>query len=158
MDDSAKLTRGQRQQVIFKFLKGEPDPLYDVIETKHGKYIVRPKRLELEEEEAPEPEPEAASRLYSQSEEPEQEEEQEPEPELTYTHTPKKTPKQPKQRTNLDARRILSAIAKVLSSSDDDSDSYDENANDTSQHAPPLVERNNFNPVQLSFKRRTLRF
>ena len=153
MDDSAKLTRSQRQQVIFKFLKGEPDPLYDVIETKHGKYIVRPKRLELEEEETalePEPKPE------------EEEQEPESEPELTYTHTPKKAPKQPKhttkQRTKQDARRILSALAKVLSSSDDDSDSYDENANDTRQHAPPLVERNNFNPVQLSFKRRTLRF
>ena len=51
----AKLSKSQRQQIIFNYLKGQPDPLYEVQETKYGKYIVRPKQIELEEEEEPEP-------------------------------------------------------------------------------------------------------
>jgi len=46
-----KLTRRERERIIFQFLKGKPDPLYDVEETCHGKYVVKPKQIQVEEEE-----------------------------------------------------------------------------------------------------------
>ena len=45
-----KLTRRERERIIFQYLKGQPDPLYDVQETNHGKYVVTPKQIEVEEE------------------------------------------------------------------------------------------------------------
>ena len=36
----AKLSKSQRQQIIFNYLKGNPEPLYEVSETKYGQYRV----------------------------------------------------------------------------------------------------------------------
>ena len=139
MDMSDKLTRSQRQQIIFNHLKGKDDPLYEVIETNNGKYIVRPKQFELEEETINEP----------QHEEVEEEEEE------TINEPPPKPVARPKtdrhKRTKQEARRILDALTNLIKDSSDDED-------DDVARAPPLVEPNNFNPQQLSFRRRKLAF
>ena len=140
MDMSDKLTRAQRQQIIFNHLKGKDDPLYEVIETNNGKYIVRPKQFELEEETINEP----------QHEEVEEEEEE------TINEPPPKPVARPKtdrhKRTKQEARRILDALTNLIK------DSSDEYSDDDVVRAPPLVEPNNFNPQQLSFRRRKLAF
>ena len=141
MDDSSKLTRAQRQQIIFKHLKGTPDPLYDVVETKHGKYIVKPKQIEVEEEMVNE-EPEETI-----SEESNEEEEE--------VRQVKPSKQANKHRTKQDARRLLDALTSLINSSE----SSDEDEDYQSQRAPPIIEPNNYNPrPQLSFRRRRLIF
>ena len=148
MDDSSKLTRAQRQQIIFKFLKGTPDPLYDVIETKHGKYIVKPKQIEVEEEESVHEE--QADTQEEESSDESSESIPPPPPPRKQTYYKRTSSK----RTKQDARRILDALTSLINSSDysDDDESY------SNQRAPPMIEPNNFNPQQLSFHRRRLVF
>lgn len=136
MDKSSKLTKSQRQQIIFNYLKGKEDPLYEVQETKYGKYIVKPKQLVEEEEEE-----EKAEEEVSDDEPPPQ---------------PVKQSKQVKhnQRVKQNAKRILDALTTIIDESDSSSSSDD----DYQQQAPPLVEPNNFHPQQLSFRRRRLAF
>ena len=134
-----KLTRAQREQIIFAHLKGKDDPLYEVIETKHGKYIVKPKQIELEEEET-------------------NNEESNSESEDDYTPPPRKNEKTNKQsskhRTKQDAKRLLDALTSLINTDDS---SYESSSYDY-QQAPPLVEPNNYKPTNLSFKRRKLVF
>lgn len=134
-----KLKKSERERIVFNHLKGIDDPAYEVIETKHGKYIVRPKQIQLEEEEAVE-------------------EESKSEPEEVPPPPVVKQTKQVKRRTKQDAKRILDALTHLIEErSDDDEDDEDDEADDTLQ-APPLVEPNNYNPTNLSFKRRRLAF
>ena len=163
MDDSSKLTRAQRQQIIFKFLKGTPDPLYDVIETKHGKYIVKPKPIEVEEEEAVHEEQVETQEEESSDESEDYELPPPPPPRKKASKhlASKQANKQtPNKRTKQDARRILNALTSIINSSDySDSDSDDdEDESYSNQRAPPIIEPNNFNPQQLSFRRRRLVF
>lgn len=141
MDQSAKLTKSQHQQIIFNYLKGKQDPLYDVSETKYGKYIVKPKQLVEEEEE------EAKVETHSEEEESTQSSSDD-EPQIE----PVKQRKQVKrnQRVKQDAKRILDALTSIINETDSSDDDY--------QQAPPLVEPNNFHPQQLSFRRRRLAF
>ena len=142
---SDKLTRAQRQQIIFNHLRGKDDPAYEVIETNHGKYIVKPKQIELEEE--------------SINEEPNDE----PEPSATVPITndndkaaAKRERRKRNRRAKQDAKRILDALTNLINNpgNDDEDDSSDD-----IQRAPPLVEPNNFNPQpQLSYRRRRLAF
>ena len=117
MDMSDKLTRSQRQQIIFNHLKGKDDPLYEVIETNNGKYIVRPKQFELEEETINEPTHE-------------EDEEEEP-----IDEPPPKPAARPKtdrhKRTKQEARRILDALTNLIK------DSSDEYSDDDVARAPP---------------------
>ena len=57
MSSEPKLTRRERERIIFEYLKGQPNPLYDVKETSNGKYVVSQKKIEIEEEDRPEPAP-----------------------------------------------------------------------------------------------------
>ena len=50
MSQSLKLTKSERERIIFNHLKGIEDPIYEVSQTKYGKYLVRPKQIEVEEE------------------------------------------------------------------------------------------------------------
>ena len=130
-----KLTRAQREQIIFAHLKGKDDPLYEVIETKHGKYIVKPKQIELEEEET-------------------NNEESNNESEDEYLQASVPASQSSKHRTKQDAKRLLDALTSLINTDDS---SY-ESSSDDYQQAPPLVEPNNYKPTNLSFKRRKLVF
>ena len=132
-----KLTRAQREQIIFNHLKGKNDPLFEVIETKHGKYIVKPKQIQLEEESAHEEIEEESSN------------EELPPPKKQTKHETNK------HRTKQDAKRLLDALTSLINSDDSSYESSDE---EPSQRAPPLIEPNNYKPTSLSFKRRQLRF
>ena len=134
MEDTNKLTRSQRQTIIFNHLKGIEDPSYQVIETKHGRYIVKPKVIELEEEETINEPP------------PIKEEE-------TINEVQQVKPKDFKRkRAKQDAKRILDALTSIIN------DSSDEEPENDYQRAPPIIEPNNFNPSKLSFHRRRLAF
>ena len=134
-----KLTRAQREQIIFAHLRGKDDPLYEVIETKHGKYIVKPKQIELEEE---------SNNEETNNEESNNESEDE------YLPPPRKNEKTNKHRTKQDAKRLLDALTSLINTDDS---SY-ESSDDDYQQAPPLVEPNNYKPTNLNFKRRKLVF
>ena len=142
-----KLTRRERERIIFDYLKGKPDPLYTVEETCHGKYVVKQKQIQIEEEES------------------------EAEPE----QPPKPTDKQSKQQLNRERRRanrrakadaykILEQLNRLINASnnqapDDEEESDDIPTNDQAFRAAPLVEQPNLNPnPKLSFKRKRLRF
>ena len=56
---SDKLKKSEREQIIFNHLRGKDDPLYEVKETKYGKYIVKPKQIQIEEDEDEEEEKKA---------------------------------------------------------------------------------------------------
>ena len=150
-----KLTKAERERIIFDFLKGKPNPLYEVSETKYGKYIVKPKVIQLEEEEQ-----------HETPEEPEEEEEEEPQVKQMNVPPPSMKPlidkaeaKRERRRRNRrakqDAKRILDALTNLINANDESSDELD----DETQRAPPLVEQPNIRPVQqLSFRRRRLAF
>lgn len=159
-----KLTRAQREQIIFAHLKGKDDPLYEVIETKHGKYIVKPKQIELEEEETnneesnneseeddylPPPPPRKNEKTNKQS--CKQERRFVP---STHAHASVPASQSSKHRTKQDAKRLLDALTSLINTDDS---SY-ESSSDDYQQAPPLVEPSNYKPTNLSFKRRKLVF
>lgn len=136
---SDKLTRAQRQQIIFNHLRGKDDPAYEVIETNHGKYIVKPKQIELEEEE-PNEEP---------NEEPKA-------PKNDRVTQAKRERRKRNRRAKQDAKRILDALTNLINSPGNDED---DDSSEGVQRAPPLIEPSNFNPQpQLSFRRRRLAF
>ena len=147
MSVSSKLTKAQRENIIFKFLKtGEQDPLYEVQQTKYGKYFVKPKPIELEEEETKEPEP-SEEQEEEQEEEEEEEEEEEP-------IKRRKAKLKRNSRAKQDAKRILEALTNIISSNNDDSsDEYYDRP-----RAPQLIEQPNIRNNQLSFRRNRLRF
>lgn len=137
-----KLTRGQREQIIFDFLKGKENPLYEVSQTKYGKYIVKPKQIQIEEEE--------------QNEEPEEEEQiNEPQPvKPTYDKQQAKRERRKRnRRAKQDAKKILDALTNLINSNYESSD--DEQPD---HQAPTLIEQPNFGPTKLSFHRRRLAF
>ena len=141
-----KLTKAQREQIIFSYLKGKPNPLYDVQETKYGKYMVKPKQIEVEEEEVKEPEPE---------EEPEESiNEPKPVKPINDKQNARRERRKRNRRAKQDAKRILDALTNLINSSNPSDDSSD----DEQIKAPPLVEQPNFQPAQVSFKRRRLAF
>ena len=133
-----KLTRAQREQIIFNHLKGNVDPLYDVIETKYGKYIVKPKQIELEEE--------------SNNEEENVDVKQPPRKEQVKDETNNRPNK---RRTKQDAKRLLDALTSLINSDDSSYESSDEEA---LLSAPPLIEANNYKPTNLQFRKRRLAF
>ena len=143
---SDKLTKAQREQIIFNHLKGKEDPLYEVSQTKYGKYIVKPKQIQLEEETINEPE---------------QEEEQEDEPinepqqmKPTYDRQQARRERRKRsRRAKQDAKRILDALTNLINSNNG-SDSSD----DDTPRAPQIIEQPNFGPTKLSFHRRRLAF
>ncbi len=54
-----RLTRAERESIVFDHLKGKPTPGYNVTETKPGHYRVTPVKIEIDsdsEDEAGEPE------------------------------------------------------------------------------------------------------
>lgn len=51
-----RLSKAQREAIIFEFIKGNPTPGYEVIELSNGKYNVKIKPIEVEEEEETEEE------------------------------------------------------------------------------------------------------
>ena len=128
-----KLTRREREQIIFNHLKGKPNPLYEVHETKHGKYVVKPKQIQIEEEEAINEEPEPTKPIKERDERPKR-----------------------NQRAKQDARRILEALTSIINSNESSDESSDD---DDIPRAPPLIEPTNFNPQpQLTYRRRRLAF
>lgn len=46
-----RLTRAEREHIIFNHIKGQETPGYEVIQQKNGKYKVKVKPIEIEEEE-----------------------------------------------------------------------------------------------------------
>ena len=135
-----KLTKAQREQIIFSHLKGEPDPRYTVEQTKYGKWIVKAKPVEIEEEE-------------------------EAEPELPRPQTPTPQPdsnqsrrerRKRNRRAKQDAKRILDALTNLINGNNN-ADSSDED-DDERPRAPPLVEQPQLQPQQISFRRRRLAF
>ena len=142
-----KLTKSEREKMIFNHLKGIEDPLYDVSQTKYGKWIVKAKQIQLEEEEQPEQEPE------------EEEQEQIPQPikKPTYDKAEAKRERRRKnRRAKQDAKRILNALTNLINSNNGSDSSDDEQQQ--AIRAPPLVEPNNYNPGPLTFRRNRLRF
>ena len=143
--ESPKLTRRERERIIFDYLKGKPDPLYEVRETNHGKYVVEPKQIQLEEEE----------------------EKEEPIKQLKQDKPSRNQLKRERRKQNrrakADAYRILEQLNKLLNvndepnneSSDDDNEALPE---EQQYRAPTIVEQNNYNPGPLTFRRKRLRF
>ena len=151
MSQSLKLSKSEREQIIFQFLKGKPNPLYDVQETKYGKYIVKPKPIQVEEEEV--------------NEEPKELEEEELEkpikPEQVKPIDDKQNARRERRKRNRhakqNAKRILDALTNLINSNNNDGD--DDSSDDDRPRAPPIVEQPNIQPVQqLSFRRRRLAF
>ena len=148
---SDKLTKAEREKIIFDFLKGKPNPLYEVSETKYGKYIVKQKHIEVEEEE--------------QHEEPEEEEEEHPQiniqppqmkPPIDRNQARRERRKR-NRRAKQDAKKILDALTNLINGNNQN-DSSDEEDEDRPR-APPLVEQPQFQPPQqITFKRRRLAF
>ena len=108
---SKRLSKSEREQIIFNHLKGKETPGYEVIEQSNGKFTVRTikeePKIEIEEEEN-ENEPEN---------EPEIEEEENPEPEsIIQTRTP--------NRTKQNARELLKQLTQLLEENDFDNEPY----------------------------------
>ena len=147
---SDKLTKAQREQIIFNHLKGKEDPLYEVSQTKYGKYIVKPKQIQLEEETINEPEPE--------------EEEQEDEPinepqQMKPTYDRQQARRERRKRSRhakQDAKRILDALTNLINSNNGSDSSDDEQPMEHQE--PQIIEQPNFGPTKLSFHRRRLAF
>jgi len=146
-----KLTRREKERIIFDWLKGKPNPLYDVEETCHGKYVVKPKQIQVEEEEE------------------EEVKEVEPVKQTKPADEPKPTKQQLKRerrkqnrRAKQDAYRILEQLNRLINANNEEpvNDSSDDEPIDEQQayRAAPLVEQPNFNNQKLSFKRKRLRF
>ena len=139
-----KLTKAQREQIIFAHLKGQDNPLYEVTQTKYGKYVVKAKPIEVEEEET--------------INEPEEEEEPKPNLEPVKPINDRKSARRERRKRNRhakqNAKRILDALTNLINSNNDDESSDDEER----PQAPQLIEQPNFNPQKLSFHRRRLAF
>ena len=132
-----KLTRREREKIIFNHLKGQPDPLYDVQETSNGKYVVSLKKIEIEEEEEkPEAEPKQSKQQV------------------------KRERRRQNRRAKADAYRILEQLNRLLNVNDEESNDDEEPADVgyDKPKAPPIIEQSNYNPGPLSFKRKRLRF
>ena len=143
MSSEPKLTRRERERIIFEYLKGQPNPLYDVKETSNGKYVVTQKKIEIEEEERPEPAPE---------------------PKLSKQQIKRERRKQ-NRRAKADAYRILEQLNRLLNANDEEPigviTSDDEEPADVGYDqpkAPQLVDQPQFQNQQLSFRRKRLRF
>ena len=144
-----KLTRRERERIIFDFLKGKPNPLYDVEETCHGKYVVKQKQIQIEEEES------------------EAEQKQPPKP-VEQSKPSKQQLKRERRRANrrakADAYKILEQLNRLINASnnqplDEEEESDEMTTNDQAYRAAPLVEQPNLNSnPKLSFKRKRLRF
>ena len=143
--ESPKLTRRERERIIFDYLKGKPDPLYEVHETNHGKYVVEQKQIQLEEEET--------------KEEPIKQEK-------PSRNQLKRERRRQNRRAKADAYRILEQLNRLLNTneepSNDSSDDEQENDDEESQgpRAPPIINQPNLNPNPgpLTFRRKRLRF
>ena len=137
------LKKSEREQIIFDYLKGKENPLYEVSQTKYGKYLVKPKQIQIEEEE--------------QKEEPEQEEE--PIKQLqpvkpTYDKQQARRERRKRNRhAKQDAKRILDALTNLINSNNESSEDEE-----PEHQAPTLIEQPNFGPTKLSFHRRRLAF
>lgn len=139
----SKLTKSEREQIIFDFLKNKPNPLYEVSQTKYGKYIVKPKLIEVEEEEQQEAE--------------QQEEEPKPVKKPVYDKAEAKRERRRRNRhAKQDAKRILSALTNLINSNNGSDESDD--GQPIEQQAPRLIEQPNYGPTKLSFHRRRLAF
>ena len=140
--ESPKLTRRERERIIFDYLKGKPDPLYEVHETNHGKYVVEQKQIQLEEEET--------------KEEPIKQEK-------PSRNQLKRERRRQNRRAKADAYRILEQLNRLLNTNEEPSNdsSDDETIPEEQQYrAPQLIEQPNLNnqPGPLTFKRKRLRF
>ena len=140
-----KLTRAQREKIIFQHLKGIDDPLYEVLQTKHGKYIVRPKAIQLEEEsinEEPEVKPVAKAPV------------KQPEPKPTNDKQDAKREKRRRnRRAKQDAKRILDALNNLISSNNEADDELSDDATSINTN----VQQQQY-PVPVRYQRRVLRF
>ena len=166
MSQSIKLTRAQREQIIFDYLKGNENPLYEVSQTKYGKYIVKPKQIPIEEEEeVKEPEhketklkPKKAKSNNDESNDydydsydyDDDDSSSDEEELLRHKHN---TQILKKKRAKQDAKRILDALANLINNGDSsDDDGYER------PRAPPIIEQPNLNPNPITFRRRRLAF
>ena len=145
MSSEPKLTRRERERIIFDYLKGQPNPLYDVKETSNGKYVVTQKKIEIEEEERPEPAPASEPKLSKQQ--------------------IKRERRKQNRRAKADANRILEQLNRLLNTNDEEPigvlSSDDEEPADVGYDqpkAPQLVDQPQFQNQQLSFRRKRLRF
>ena len=145
-----KLKKSERERIIFQHLKGIDDPLYEVSQTKYGKWIVKARSIEIEEEEVKEPEPE----------------EEEPEEQLTKLQpvklaSDKQQAKRERRKRNRhakqNAKRILDALTNLINSNNNGEDD-DDSSDDDKPHAPQLIEQPNINPGPLIIRRRRLAF
>jgi len=140
MSQSLKLSKSERQQIIFDFLKNKPNPLYTVEETKYGKYIVKPKQIEIEEEtinEEPDDEPQPMKPINDRQQ-------------------MKRERRKRNRRAKQDAKRILDALTNLINSNNNDESSDDED--EDKPRAPPIIEQPNLNPGPITIKRRRLAF
>jgi len=140
MSQSLKLSKSERQQIIFDFLKNKPNPLYTVEETKYGKYIVKPKQIEIEEEtinEEPEDEPQPMKPINDRQQ-------------------MKRERRKRNRRAKQDAKRILDALTNLINSNNNDESSDDED--EDKPRAPSIIEQPNLNPGPITIKRRRLAF
>ena len=141
----AKLTRRERERIIFDYLKGKPDPLYTVEETCHGKYVVKQKQIQIEEEESddePEEEPKAKP-----VEQPKQSKQQ-----------LKRERRKANRRAKADAYKILEQLNRLINASNNQPLEEEDESDDDRPRAPQIIEQPNFNNQKLSFKRKRLRF
>ena len=156
---SEKLTKSQRENIIFKFLKtGEQDPLYEVQQTKFGKYFIKARPIEIEEEEEMNEsehekqklKPVKTNSINNESNDEYDSDENSSSDEEELIRHKNKTNIMKRKRAKQDAKRILDALTNLINSN--------ESSDDETPRAPPLVEPTNFNPQQLSFRRRRLAF
>ena len=133
-----KLTRAQREKIIFQHLKGIDDPLYEVLQTKHGKYIVRPKAIQLEEEESMKESPEVQPVAKT------------PVKPINEKQEAKREKRKRNRRAKQDAKRILDALNNLISSNSV--------ASDESNDEEPINVQQQQYPVPVRYQRRVLRF
>lgn len=154
MSSEPKLTRRERESIIFQYLKGQPNPLYEVEETNHGKYVVKQKQIEIEEEEE-KPEPKQKKPI----------EQSKPSKQQL-----KRERRRANRRAKADAYKILEQLNRLLnvqdepnneSSDDEQADvGYEPSIIEQQYKAPQIIEQPNLNnqPGPLSFRRKRLRF
>ena len=148
-----KLTKSEREKIIFNHLKGIEDPLYEVSQTKYGKWIVKAKQIQLEEEEAVnEPEPEVQEITSNNKLQP-----------INDKQQARREKRKRNRRAKQDAKRILDALNNLINSNNEPDDESDDIINDQQQQFTPQVSdinpSINYNPVpSLRYRRRVLRF
>ena len=138
-----KLTRRERERIIFDYLKGKPNPLYDVEETCHGKYVVKPKPVQIEEESEPEEPPKPI-------EQPKQTKQQ-----------LKRERRRANRRAKADAYKILEQLNRLINANNESNDSSSDDGllNDEKEYpAPRLVEQPNLDNQPVIIRRKRLRF